>query len=838
MPEGGEREWNVSETSTSRYFRRLDTFKRFLAYARGSDWRGYRNYVGAEMMYPEYASESIEAVMQSEAVNKMIQLLARRRARQLLEQVQGGYIDSELVSLYLQYAHMQHMPQLPATAHHNLVRWTTYVGEEDDVSRPFDSVVFYTAMRHRVERVLKRRARAMIERSVARIHSPGFTRAFAAVVHEMLASMYHQGTLVNMEQVMELRRVAEQAAIRRQSILFVPCHKSHIDYLVLSWLMFRVGISLPHIIAGDNLDLPIIGSILRAGGAFFIRRSFQEDQLYPVVIKEYIMDLLEHGKNIECFIEGTRSRTGKLLPPKYGILKYIVSALREHRTSDVLICPVSLQYDSVIESDTYAKELLGRPKQAESLYGLLSGGTSVLQLKMGRIDVRFKRPWSLADFLAEREEPACRRTAESENTMLKTLGYRILYDINSISVVMPAALVGTVLLTLRGRGIGRDDLIRGVAKLRHRVVSKGYSVGAFDEANLGDIVDRALTLMRGLVEIQRDLLEVTIHPVKRFELSFYRNQVIHIFVHEALLCVAFYTKLRQGVAATASRDELMDATLFISQVFRDEFVYGPTPLEQNIQKTLHRLLDDGVFELSMPDGEPAALEDFERGGARVGVSNAERELGRENLDMYLFLIWPYVETYWLAAITLFSLAPHVLQGVEPDAQMPLRELQLDDTGSTPTLVPWFVAKDVEARAQLIGKTLYSQGELSYYEAVNSATLANAFAHMEQMGIVVQRLTDEAKPVRLMALHPDWVPDTQPVPDGAELAGTTVLPDSRPRRRLVGRLVGYHEQLSQYRREGKDRRDQSISSKVLPHVYHGGPKVVEWHAVPGERPLKL
>ena len=171
MPEGGEREWNVSETSTSRYFRRLDTFKRFLAYARGSDWRGYRNYVGAEMMYPEYASESIEAVMQSEAVNKMIQLLARRRARQLLEQVQGGYIDSELVSLYLQYAHMQHMPQLPATAHHNLVRWTTYVGEEDDVSRPFDSVVFYTAMRHRVERVLKRRARAMIERSVARIHS-------------------------------------------------------------------------------------------------------------------------------------------------------------------------------------------------------------------------------------------------------------------------------------------------------------------------------------------------------------------------------------------------------------------------------------------------------------------------------------------------------------------------------------------------------------------------------------------------------------------------------------------------------------------------------------------
>ena len=167
-----------------------------------------------------------------------------------------------------------------------------------------------------------------------------FLRAFGASVNEMLVTMYNYGTHVRMDQVLELRRVAQEAAAKKQSIVFLPCHKSHIDYLVLSWILFRIGLAVPHIAAGDNLDMPVVGTILRKGGAFFIRRSFQGDTLYPVVMKEYIMNLLAQGYNMEMFIEGTRSRTGKLLPPKYGILKYMMTALRENRTSDILLCPV------------------------------------------------------------------------------------------------------------------------------------------------------------------------------------------------------------------------------------------------------------------------------------------------------------------------------------------------------------------------------------------------------------------------------------------------------------------------------------------------------------------
>ena len=128
---------------------------------------------------------------------------------------------------------------------------------------------------------------------------------FGASVNEILATMYNYGAHVRMSQVLELRRIAAEAAKKKQSIIFLPCHKSHIDYLVLSWILYRVGLSLPHIIAGDNLDMPVVGSVLRRGGAMFIRRSFQGDSLYPIVIKEYIMSLLSQGKNVEVFIEGT-----------------------------------------------------------------------------------------------------------------------------------------------------------------------------------------------------------------------------------------------------------------------------------------------------------------------------------------------------------------------------------------------------------------------------------------------------------------------------------------------------------------------------------------------------
>lgn len=376
--------------------------------------------------------------------------------------------------------------------------------------------------------------------------------------------------------------MAAYCAERKISIVYLPSHKSYVDFVTLSWLLFRLGLAVPHIVAGENLDLPVVGNVLRGGGAFFIRRSFQGDELYPVVIKEYVEQLLSKGKNLECFVEGTRSRTGKVLPPKLGILKYLVDAIVENRTEDVYICPVNIQYDNVMEAETFISELMGKPKQAESLLGMVSGTGTLLSLQMGRIDVRFKMPWSLRGFINEqvkrREAPGLHgekveldlvNNNKHKIILLKALGYRTLTDINQIGVVMPAALVGTIMLTLRGRGVGRAELIKRVEWLREVILHRGYNVADFGRLSTGEVVDRALSSMRGMVEVQTDVMEPTFIPAKRFELSFYRNQVIHIFVSEALLSASLYIKVKQEGGSSQqrmSKSSLIQECGFISHV--------------------------------------------------------------------------------------------------------------------------------------------------------------------------------------------------------------------------------------------------------------------------------
>jgi glycerol-3-phosphate O-acyltransferase len=180
--------------------------------------------------------------------------------------------------------------------------------------------------------------------------------------------------------VLKLREAAARAAEQGVSLIFLPCHKSHIDYLVVSYILYSVGIALPHIAAGDNLNLPGIGTLLRYNGAFFIRRQWGDDKLYVSVMKEYIELLMAKGYNIEAFIEGTRSRTGKLLRPKFGILKSCLDAVYSGRVKDAILVPVSIGYDKVIETPSYVDELLGRPKEKESLGQLVNSGFNLLQV--------------------------------------------------------------------------------------------------------------------------------------------------------------------------------------------------------------------------------------------------------------------------------------------------------------------------------------------------------------------------------------------------------------------------------------------------------------------------
>ena len=531
--------------------------------------------------------------------------------------------------------------------------------------------------------------------------------------------------------------------------------------------------------------------------------------VYTTLVQSYIDTLLQNGFNFECFIEGGRSRTGKLLSPKFGILSFLLDSVLSGRVDDAIICPVSTQYDKVIETESYISELLGQPKPKENLQDFLSA-SSVLSLKLGRVDVRFHEPWSLKSFITEQRNradgtPSQPPTssadlyrADDRTRLLRTLGFKVLSDINAVSVVMPTALIGTVLLTLRGRGVGKHELIRRVDWLSDRVRSKGGRVAHFAGAPTEVVVDRGLEVLgSGLVGVVAGLPETTYYAVDRFQMSFYRNMTIHLFISEALVSAAMYTKVKQGGGPENQRisfKDLYEQVSFLSQLFRGEFIYPTAGLLTNLDTTLHGLESDGVITLSRnAEGKVLTAE----------LSLKERASGRENFDFYCFLIWPFIESTWLGSVSLMGLTPPLT--TQPHNQAPNNNTWLD-------------LHKTQDSAQLLGKTLYHQGDLSYFEAVNKETLRNAFQLFEEEGIVFIRSSrgkkDNKTPLPpTIKLAEEWTPSRDPS------TGGQIRPE--------GKLWTFIEMIARSRREGKNRRDgATVSTRVLMLVDRLGRELFE------------
>ena len=578
----------------------------------GKGWRGYTNVIGQPSFFSGYSDRMKAAVIRSPMLQQKVHELVDRRLK--VERDEG----------------------LLAT---------------DETERRKQLL---TGMTDVVE--------LMTDQMICKMDSRPFIRGAYYIVTQLLTRAYHQGIHVDRDEVIRLRAVAEQAAKENKSIVFLPSHKTHVDYIALQVICYRLGITLPVVIAGDNLNFPAVGTFLQHAGAMWIRRSFGDDALYVTLVQSYLDTMLRLGYNFECFIEGTRSRTGKLLSPKYGILSFIFDSIRSGRCNDCLICPVSIQYDKVIEVSSYVSELLGQPKQKEDLQGFLSA-SSVLSLKLGRVDVRFSEPWSLKNFIEEQEDRLSDvtegadsqggRTATLKARILRTMGYKVLSDINAASVVMPTALVGTILLTLRGRGVGKSDLIRKVEWLRDKVQSRGGRVAHFHGVETESVVERALEVLGpGLVGRVDGLAEPTFYAVDRFELSFYRNMTIHLFISEALISAALYTKVKQGGSSIDQRmswEDLRNEVIFLSQLFRGEFIFpAGEGFSTNLDRTMATLEADNMIEITT---------DKETGQKWVGLTAIERQRGRDVFDFFCFLIWPFIEAAWLGAVSLISLTP-------------------------------------------------------------------------------------------------------------------------------------------------------------------------------------
>jgi 1-acyl-sn-glycerol-3-phosphate acyltransferase len=712
-------------------------FREVALFISGSGWRAYGNVTGQPVFYSGYTEKIRSAITESPMLQRKL---------------------AELTDKRLKVEEQEHV-----------LDQTSSTFEMDKAKR-----------KEEIISSLREVTNTMIDNMVCKMESKYFIRGAYYMATQLLTRAYHQGIYVDRHEIERLRSFATMAAKQKRSVIFLPCHKSHLDYVSLQLICYRLGFTLPVVVAGDNLNFPLVGSFLQHAGAMWIRRSFDKDPLYVTLVQTYIDTLLQNGYNFECFIEGTRSRTGKLLGPRFGILSFLLDSVISGRTEDAYICPVSSQYDKVIEVDSYVSELLGRPKQKENLSDFLSA-SSVLTLKLGRVDVRFHEPWSLKEFIKSQEtrpshapdNGSVQRGKEVRSRMLRTLGYKVLSDINAVSVVMPTALVGTILLTLRGRGVGRSELIRRVDWLCGRIQAKGGKVAHFHGAPTGYVVDRALEVLGpSLVGTVEGLAEQTFYAVDRFQMSFYRNMTIHLFISEALIAAAMYTRVKQGGGPAIQRmveSELIDQVTFLSQLFRGEFIFpAGEGLAANLERAVAGLQRDEVIELFTGDG----------GQTYAGLSNIERQRGRENYDFYCFLIWPFIEAAWLGAVSLMCLTPP--SPAEADI--------------------WIDMKKAQDSAQLLGKTLYHQGDLSYFEAVNKEALKNAYSRFAEEGIVLVATNKDSKAGPTMRLSPEWTPERD------ERTGALLL---------HGRLWDFTEKIAKCRREGKNRRDgATVSTRVL------------------------
>ena len=333
---------------------------------------------------------------------------------------------------------------------------------------------------------------------------------------------------------------------RDKEIVYVPCHRSHFDYLLLAYIVHDQGLSLPHIAAGINLNMPIIGAILRRGGAFYLRRSFKGNRLYAAVFNAYLREILKRGHSIMYFVEGGRSRTGRLLEPKGGMLVMTVHSYLQDPRRPIVFMPIYFGYERLIEGNSFIRELGGAEKKKESLAGLIRSVRS-LRENFGKVYVNvgesvpiepildeLKPDWREAILEHEEERPAWM------SEIIEELGARIMSGINSAAAVTPISLLATVLLSSPKQSVGEQELIRqlrmSVDLLEKFKYSDSVTVPEWSPQKIISHGEK-LGVVNRTAHPLGDVLHTSEHDAVL--MTYFRNNVQHLFAIPASIACCF-----------------------------------------------------------------------------------------------------------------------------------------------------------------------------------------------------------------------------------------------------------------------------------------------------------
>lgn len=328
-------------------------------------------------------------------------------------------------------------------------------------------------------------------------------------------------------------------------LVYVPCHRSHIDYLLLSYVIHHEGLAIPYIAAGKNLNMPFIGPVLRNAGAFFIRRSFKGNELYSTVMFEYLASQISSGMPIEYFIEGGRSRTGRLLQPKPGMLAMTIRAFLKYQHRPMAFIPVYIGYEKMIESKSYLAELKGDDKKSETLFSSIRSISNIRGF-YGQVTTNFGQPVLLNDILDEQNpnwkshEYNDLQRPEWLRPTVKQTSQKIMQHINACCAVNAVNLIATALLAAPNQTMDEGELVQTlklyISLIKHLNYSDYITLTQHDAVQQVHHAE-ALGLVRRRKHEMGDFIYLdNAHAVL---LTYYRNNIIHLLVLPSLIACCF-----------------------------------------------------------------------------------------------------------------------------------------------------------------------------------------------------------------------------------------------------------------------------------------------------------
>jgi len=523
----------------------------------------------------------------------------------------------------------------------------------------------------------------------------GYEEGFISFFYRFFTWLWnniYDGIVVDEEGLSEVRRIS-----KKMPFVVIPCHRSHIDYIIIHYLFYEHHIQLPFVAAGINMAFGPFKYVFRHSGAFYIRRSFKDNELYHLVLSRYIKVLLSDGLPIEFFIEGGRSRTGKMVMPKYGLLSMIIQAYQEKAVEDLALIPVYVGYDRVIEEKTYLKELGGIPKTKESTVDIVKS-SRILGKRFGRVYVNIGEPIYLKAYLTECVPSLNELSLEERQSLYRKIGYDVVTAINRVSVVTPYALVSTAFLAHDRRGISHEELREILFEffdyLQYRranlAVTFAHRERAINEA-LNMFESEGLISRLGIEEEEDAEVEETVYCLeddKRSNLEYYKNTILSYFIPISFVA----TSMLSHHADTVALERVIADYQFLKRLFWHEFIFDDRRDDlEEVNEALAYFHERGVLTLkSVAEGSWLEI----------------KGRGRSQLRHFAGLIANYLDSYWI-----------VLRGLAYLRKGPRSERE------------WM------RKLLKLGEKMLRKGEIRRAEAISQANYVNAVHFLEDEGIL-------------------------------------------------------------------------------------------------------